>query len=290
MREHSGISGLTLPAAAQCGLPMTTIVSHVLAPGVQPADMWRAVAQATHAWLDEQHLAVADAVVLLPFADLLTPARRAFAERSLWMPRLHTARTLAAALGPPVARAAGELTGDGAIDRVTARELLRKQAWAREWHQRDAHGFDCGPAAPRSHGTCAAQACRCDGARGARGVVRACAQAGRRRQRHRCDAALAAATGNRVGRAGGRRRHRPLVCTQAIGLGGVDVGRRRRVHGPLAEPRRRRRRAGAGVVGRPGRDRPVRCVARTLHADDRGRRRCRRRGDGRGRAGGAALA
>ena len=121
---------------------MTSIVSHVLAPGVRPADMWRAVAQATHVWLDEQHLAVADAVVLLPFADLLTPARRAFAERSLWMPRLHTARTLAAALGPPVARAAGELTGDGAIDRVTARELMRKQAWAREWQQRDAHGFD----------------------------------------------------------------------------------------------------------------------------------------------------
>ena len=120
---------------------MTTIVSHVLAPGLQPAEMWRAVAQATHAWLDERHVAVADAVVLLPFVDLLMPARRAFAERSSWMPRLHTARTLAAALGPPAARAAGELTGDGAIDRVTARELLRKQAWAREWQQRDAHGF-----------------------------------------------------------------------------------------------------------------------------------------------------
>jgi ATP-dependent helicase/nuclease subunit B len=121
---------------------MTTIVSHVLAPGVQPTDMWRAVARATHVWLDESHAAVADAVVLLPFADLLAPARRAFAEQSMSMPRLHTTRTLATALGPPAARAAGELTGHGAIDRVTARELMRKQAWAREWHQRDAHGFD----------------------------------------------------------------------------------------------------------------------------------------------------
>ncbi|HET9208438.1 MAG TPA: PD-(D/E)XK nuclease family protein [Burkholderiaceae bacterium] len=121
---------------------MTTIVSHVLAPGVRPADMWRAVAQTTHAWFDEQQIVAADAVVLLPFADLLAPARRAFAERSVSMPRVHTVRTLAAALGPPVTRTAGELTGDGSIDRVTARELLRKQAWAREWRQRDAHGFD----------------------------------------------------------------------------------------------------------------------------------------------------
>ena len=121
---------------------MTTIVPQALAPGAPPAEMWRAVAAATHAWLDEHRLIVADAVVLLPFADLLAPARRAFAERSPWMPRLHTPRTLAAALGPPQPHTAGELTGDGAIDRVTARELLRKQAWAREWLQRDAHGFD----------------------------------------------------------------------------------------------------------------------------------------------------
>jgi ATP-dependent helicase/nuclease subunit B len=104
--------------------------------------MWHAVAATTHAWLEEHRLAAADAVVLLPFADLLTPARRAFAERFAWMPRLHTPRTLAAALGPPPQRAPGELTGDGAIDRVTARELLRRQAWGRDWLQRDVHGFD----------------------------------------------------------------------------------------------------------------------------------------------------
>ena len=114
----------------------------MLAPGVQPADMWREVAMATHDWLARHRLAVPDAVVLVPFADLLTPARRAFANHSPWMPRVHTQRTLAAALGPPVVRAAGELTGDGTVDRVTARELVRRHARAREWQQRDPHGFD----------------------------------------------------------------------------------------------------------------------------------------------------
>jgi ATP-dependent helicase/nuclease subunit B len=121
---------------------MTTIASQALPSAESPAALWRAAAAAAHAWLDEHGIAPADAVVLLPFADLLAPARRAFAERSPWLPRLHTPRTLAAALGPPMQRVANELTGAGAIDRVTARELLRQQAWAREWLQRDAHGFD----------------------------------------------------------------------------------------------------------------------------------------------------
>lgn len=119
---------------------MTTIVT--LAPGAPLARLWPAVASATHAWLGERQLTAADAVVLLPFADLLQPARRAFAQHGHWMPRLHTPRTLIGALGPPQARAAGELSGDAAIDRIAARELLRKQAWARAWMQRDAHGFD----------------------------------------------------------------------------------------------------------------------------------------------------
>ncbi|HEX6720736.1 MAG TPA: PD-(D/E)XK nuclease family protein, partial [Burkholderiaceae bacterium] len=121
---------------------MTTIAAQALPPAESPAALWRAAAAAAHAWLDEHGVMAADAVVLLPFADLLAPARRAFAERSPWLPRLHTPRTLAGALGPPARRAANELTGDGAIDRVTARELLRKQAWAREWLLRDEHGFD----------------------------------------------------------------------------------------------------------------------------------------------------
>ena len=121
---------------------MTTIASLRLASAVSPPELWRSVTSATHAWLAEHNLAVADAVLLLPFADLIAPARHALAQASPWMPRVHTPRTLSAALGPPLARAAGELSGDGAIDRVSARELLRKQSWAREWLQRDVHGFD----------------------------------------------------------------------------------------------------------------------------------------------------
>jgi ATP-dependent helicase/nuclease subunit B len=123
-------------------LAMTIIVPHTLPPAVPPRELWHAAASATLAWCRERHIAVANAVVLVPFADLLAPARAAFAQHDRWLPRLHTPRTLAAALGPPVARSAGELTGDAAIDRITASELLRKQAWARAWQQRDPHGFD----------------------------------------------------------------------------------------------------------------------------------------------------
>jgi ATP-dependent helicase/nuclease subunit B len=123
-------------------LPMTTIAPHTLPPAVPPRELWDAVASATLVWCRDQRIAVSDAVVLLPFADLLAPARDAFARHDRWLPRLHTPRTLAAALGPPVARSAGELTGDAAIDRITAGELLRKQAWVRAWLQRDAQSFD----------------------------------------------------------------------------------------------------------------------------------------------------
>lgn len=125
---------------------MATIASHLLPPAMPVASLWAAFAAAADAWLDArfpgQPAVRADAVVLLPSADLLAPARRAFAARSGWMPRLHTARTLATALGPPTPRAAGELTGDAAIDRIAAHDLLRRHAWARRWLQRDPAGFD----------------------------------------------------------------------------------------------------------------------------------------------------
>ena len=53
-----------------------------------------------------------DAIVLLPFAALLPPARAAFAAGSAWMPRIETPLTLAAALGPPVTAGAGQLSFD----------------------------------------------------------------------------------------------------------------------------------------------------------------------------------
>ena len=113
-----------------------------LAPATRPVQLWRSVADATRRWLDQRHARAADAVLLLPFAELLGPARRALARTGAWLPRVHTPRTLAAALGPPVPHAAEELTGDAAIDRATARELLRGHGWASAWLQRDPRAFD----------------------------------------------------------------------------------------------------------------------------------------------------
>jgi ATP-dependent helicase/nuclease subunit B len=121
---------------------MATIESLPLSAATRPAELWRSVAHATRVWLTQRQLPVADAVVLLPFADLLAPARRALADPAAWLPRVHTPRTLAAALGPPLQHAAGELTGDAAIDRATARELLRGHTWAAAWLQRDPRAFD----------------------------------------------------------------------------------------------------------------------------------------------------
>ncbi len=121
---------------------MATIETLALSPATRPDELWRSVAHATRAWLAERQLPAADAVLLLPFAELLAPARRALAQSGGWLPRVHTPRTLAAALGPPVQHTAGELTGDAAIDRATARDLLRGQAWAAAWLQRDPRAFD----------------------------------------------------------------------------------------------------------------------------------------------------
>jgi ATP-dependent helicase/nuclease subunit B len=121
---------------------MATIEMLPLCAATRPAELWRSVAHATRTWLAERQLPLADAVLLLPYAGLLAPARRALAQAGGWLPRVHTPRTLAAALGPPVQHAGGELTGEAAIDRATARDLLRGHAWAVAWLQRDPRAFD----------------------------------------------------------------------------------------------------------------------------------------------------
>lgn len=121
---------------------MATIETLQLPGATRPALLWRAAAQATRDWLGRRQLPAADAVVLLPFAELLAPARRALAEGGGWLPPVHTTRTLAGALGPPSPRVAGELSGDAAIDRAAGRELLRGHAWADAWLQRDPRAFD----------------------------------------------------------------------------------------------------------------------------------------------------
>ncbi|NUZ07737.1 PD-(D/E)XK nuclease family protein [Piscinibacter koreensis] len=88
-------------------------------------DPWPAIVESAAGWLAETGADARDAIVLVPFAQHLPLARRAWAARGGWMPRIETTQSLARALAPPPA--AGELgiTFDAAIDRLTARRLLR---------------------------------------------------------------------------------------------------------------------------------------------------------------------
>lgn len=97
-------------------------------------------------WLRQRGLAPADAVFLVPFAELLAPARAAFAQSGDWMPRIHTTRTLALALGPARMPGPGEPTGEPGIDMLVASALLRRQSWADAWARRDSRSFDDGVA------------------------------------------------------------------------------------------------------------------------------------------------
>ena len=83
-----------------------------------------------------------DAVVLLPFAQLLPLARNAFAKAGGWSPRIETTRTLAASLGPEAPPERGQITHDAAVDTLSAAQLLRSQAWGAAWASRDARGFE----------------------------------------------------------------------------------------------------------------------------------------------------
>jgi ATP-dependent helicase/nuclease subunit B len=64
----------------------------------------------------------------VPFVQLLAPARRAFAAAGGWMPRIETTRTLAATLGPPPRRGAGELGWGALTTRCWRRSSSRASA------------------------------------------------------------------------------------------------------------------------------------------------------------------
>ncbi|OWQ91987.1 hypothetical protein CDN99_06395 [Roseateles aquatilis] len=94
--------------------------------------LWDRVAGRAADWLESRHLPARDAVLLLPFAQHLAPARRAWMALSRWQPRIETTHSLASALGPSALAQAQQLTGDAAIDALAARALLRGQSWARQ--------------------------------------------------------------------------------------------------------------------------------------------------------------
>ncbi|MDP9044232.1 MAG: hypothetical protein M3O01_05435, partial [Pseudomonadota bacterium] len=109
---------------------------------IGPPDLWGRLVFQAQAWLRTRGLALRDAVVLLPYAQALPEARRAFARGGVWMPRVETTHTLAAGLGPPPVAAPGQISFDATLDALSAAALLRSRPWGMGWAQRDPRGFD----------------------------------------------------------------------------------------------------------------------------------------------------
>lgn len=121
---------------------MTTIVRLTLENPAGDGDRWASIARRIAAWASGQGVALRDAVVLVPFAQLLPEARRAFAPLGGWMPRIETTKTLAASLGPPPPAQAGQVSFDPTLDALSAAALLRSQNWGASWARHDARGFE----------------------------------------------------------------------------------------------------------------------------------------------------
>jgi ATP-dependent helicase/nuclease subunit B len=88
--------------------------------------VWSAVAARALAWAGDRRIALRDAIVLVPLAQHLAPARRAFAAAGGWLPRIETTRTLVAGL-PPQPPSEGGISFDIAQDRLRAAQLLRER-------------------------------------------------------------------------------------------------------------------------------------------------------------------
>lgn len=123
---------------------MASIHTQQISSDRGPADLWAHVAAATRAWLDAHSIALRDVILLVPFAELLSPARHAFACSAGWLPRIHTTSTLAREFPPSVGGMVDPAapTGDAAFDRLGAARLLRQQAWLERWARRDRRAFD----------------------------------------------------------------------------------------------------------------------------------------------------
>jgi ATP-dependent helicase/nuclease subunit B len=130
---NSDTSPLSASPVAFAPDPMTAIARHRLDRGAIDREFWPAAARAASDWLVAHDAALRDAIVLLPHAALLAPARAAFARGGGWQPRIETAHTLAASLGPPTLSGATGPSGDASIDRPAAAALLRRHAPA--WMQ-----------------------------------------------------------------------------------------------------------------------------------------------------------
>ena len=120
---------------------VTLVTSHEPRIDVACDARWDAIAAANAEWARGESVSWRDAVVLVPFVELLAPARRAFARLGTWMPRVETTRTLAASLGPPTT-ADADSGFDAALDTIVATQLLARERWGAEWMRRDRRGFE----------------------------------------------------------------------------------------------------------------------------------------------------
>ncbi|RTL34298.1 MAG: PD-(D/E)XK nuclease family protein [Burkholderiales bacterium] len=120
-------------------------MQHTINLGLVPEEditaFWARVATACRDWLASQGAAARDAVLLLPFAQQISPARRAFSALGGWAPLITTSHSLASSLGPARLAAPGQISGDAAIDAFTADGLLAGQSWAQDLRARDEKAF-----------------------------------------------------------------------------------------------------------------------------------------------------
>ncbi|HEY8708860.1 MAG TPA: hypothetical protein VIM34_12770, partial [Burkholderiaceae bacterium] len=72
---------------------MATIVRLTLENADAGAGRWDAIAASITAWARSEGIVLRDVCLLLPFAQLLPLARRAFARDGGWMPRIETTKT-----------------------------------------------------------------------------------------------------------------------------------------------------------------------------------------------------
>src|SRR5690348_7954446 len=93
-------------------------------------DPWGEAVRLVRDWAGHERVELRDAILLVPFAQHLPLARRAWARSAGWMPRIETTQTLAASLGPPEPAGDLQLTFDPALDRLVARRILQDRAWA----------------------------------------------------------------------------------------------------------------------------------------------------------------
>ncbi len=119
---------------------MASIVRAPLENGA--GDLWPGLTAKSLAWAREHGVALRDAIVLLPFAQLLPLARREWAKSAGWMPRIETTQTLARSLGPASPADESQISFDAAVDRLRAQRLLPSQPWAGAWRRRDPRGFE----------------------------------------------------------------------------------------------------------------------------------------------------